>query len=218
MRLIIPCPLVFLSVLLLQSCAKEEPAEIPLPAPIGGAEDPFTGVIGGPLGVRMTFGAQDVLILEAGPVLSYANVNGQTNDPPALSYRYYLAGMYDADAKVAAFAATKGSLYYEAPQVMPDAFATFFAPGPHTYGVATTGLNGVELEFRDAAGQRWSTQCGSTLQPSSEFLISAVVQGFDGIGQKLKVAAAFTSTFYNCDTGAAQLVDDGLLVLDFRDF
>lgn len=204
-------------VLLTQACSKDDPY-VPVPPTGGGQNNPFDGALSGPVGVRMTFASNDVLILEQGGVLAFNNVNGQTNDLPALSYRYYLAGMYDADAKEAAFAVTKGSLYYEAPQVLPDAFATFFTPGTRTYGPATLGLDGVELEYRDADGRRWSTQCGTTLQPGSEFLITAVLPGFDGLGQKMKVAAAFTCTFYDCQSGSAQLVQDGVLVLDFRDF
>ncbi len=210
--------LLLMTVLLVQGCSKEDDPYVPAPPTGGAQDDPFDGALGGPVGVRMTFDTSDVLILEQGAVLAYNAVNGQTNDPPALSYRYYLAGMYDADAKEAAFAATMGSLYFEAPQVLPDAFATFFAPGPRAYGPATLGLDGVELEYRDADGRRWSTQCGTTLQPGSEFLVTAVLPGFDGFGQKMKVAAAFTCTFYDCQTGASQLVQDGVLVLDFRDF
>lgn len=210
--------LLLMTVLLVQGCSKEDDPYVPAPPTGGGQDDPFDGALGGPVGVRMTFDASDVLILEQGAVLAYNEVNGQTNDPPALSYRYYLAGMYDADAKETAFAATMGSLYFEAPQVLPDAFATFFTPGTRTYGPATLGLDGVELEYRDADGRRWSTQCGTTLQPGSEFLITAVLPGFDGLGQKMKVAAAFTCTFYDCQNGTARLVQDGVLVLDFRDF
>lgn len=206
------------TVLLVQGCGKDNDPYVPLPPTGGGQDNPFDGGLGGPVGVRMTFNGADVLVLEQGGVLAFNNVNGQTNDLPTLSYRYYLAGIYDADAKEAAFAVTKGSLYYEAPQVLPDAFAAFFAPGTRSYGPATLGLDGVELEYRDADGRRWATRCGTTLQPGSEFLITGVLPGFDGLGQKMKVAAAFTCTFYDCQSGATQLVQDGVLVLDFRDF
>jgi hypothetical protein len=207
------------SVLLVVACSKENTA--PPLDPVGGGggvQPPFDGSLTGQPGVRMTVDGNEVVLVEEGSLVAFADENGQTVPAPGVSSRYFTAGLYDADAKAPAFQLTIGTLPYVAPVVVPKAFEAFLEPGPRPYGPASAGANGVELEYRDNTGQRWSTQCGSGNQNGQQFTITASQFGYDGLGTKVKVVATFTCVFYNCLSGASLPVTDGTLVLDVRTF
>lgn len=210
--------IVLLSTMLLFSCTKEE-QDIPLPPPGGGPDLPeFNGDIEGPLGMRMTFGGEAAVRVEGGSLVAYVENNGEPAVPPELSTRYYVVGLYDAAAEAPSFALTLGTLFYEGAQVLPDAFESFLAPGPRSYGPATMGQQGVELLFRDTDGLVWSTRCGSGAQAGAAFTITDILPGNDGLGQLITVAASFNCTLYQCGSGASVSVEDGLLVLEVREF
>jgi hypothetical protein len=208
------------SALVLLACKKEDtaPPLDPIGGGNGGGQTLFDGTLNGHPGVRMTLDGEEVLIVEEGSLIASANADGQTVPAPGISSQYYTSGFYDTDAKEMKVELTIGTLYFQAPGPDPEAFENFLEPGPRNYGPATTGSNGVEIEYRDANGQRWSTQCGAGPQAGSEFQIMESAFGTDGLGYKVKVLCTFSGILYNCVSGASMSVTAGTLVLDIRLF
>lgn len=201
--------------LLFAGCKKDEdtaPAADPTP-PVS-----FDLSLDGAQGVRMLLDGQEVAISEEGNVVAYPETDGVSNEPPALSQRHYIASLYDGDLDLVVFRFLKGTLAYVGPQVINEDFYGFFAPNTYAYGAATTGLQGVELEWTDATGVIWSTRCGSAGQTASAFQITEVQEGQDKLGPFIVVKATFTAQFHSCVTGAVKAATNGVLVLRFREF
>jgi hypothetical protein len=203
------------AVLLFAGCKKDEaaaPADEPTP-PLT-----FDLSIDGAQGVRMLLDGQEVTISEEGNVVAFPETDGVSNDPPALSQRVYLSSLYDGDLDLVVFRILRGTLNYLGPQVINEDFYGFFAPNTYAYGAATTGMQGVELEWTDATGTTWSTQCGGAGQTGSAFQITEVQEGQDKLGPFIVVKATFTAQFHSCVTGAVKAATNGVLVLRFREF
>lgn len=208
------------STLVLVACKKEDtaPPLDPIGGGNGGGQTLFDGTLNGRPGVSMTLDGDEVTIVEAGSLVAYADIGGQSVPAPGISRQYYISGIYDAEAKVIKAGITIGTLYYEEPGPNPDAFEIFLEPGPRNFGPATSGSNGVEVEYRDANSQRWSTQCGAGPQVGNQFQIVESAFGTDGLGYKVKVLCTFSGILYNCVSGASMTVTEGTLVLDMRMF
>ena len=204
------------SLLVLSACKKEDPVE-PEPTPMPTPVDVDLSITGAE-GVRMILdGAEISLIASSGGDLqAVPEAFGQDATPPALSQRYYSCYLYNGVQDLERFRMVKGTLSYEAPQVVPDAMYTFFTPSTYAYGVATLGGQGVELTYTDPTGVAWRTTCAG--QSASTFTIVDVENGSDGLGPYVIVKADFTATFANCSTGATKTASDGVLVLRFREF
>jgi hypothetical protein len=204
------------SLLLLAACAKEE-APVPNPPP---APTQLDLGITGAAGVRMLWGGEEVTILESANegVLPQSGTDGDVVEPPALSTKRFWASLYDGGQNTERFRMTIGSLTYEGPQVIPSLLDSVFAPGPRSYGVASTGSLVVQLEHTDAAGVTWSSVCDP--QSGGGFTIVETASGYDGIGSfgyYVDVKATFNATFRNCLTNATRSATGGVLVLRFRD-
>lgn len=206
--------LVIPAVLLFAGCKKEEAAPAAEPEP----PVSFDLSIDGLQGVRMLLDGQEVTISEEGNVVAFPETNGVSNEPPALSQRHYISSLYDGDQDLVVFRFLKGTLAYLGPQVIPDDLYAFFAPNTYAYGAATTGMQGVELEWIDPSGVVWSTQCGGGGQTGSTFQITEVQNGQDKQGPFVVVKATFTAQFHNCATGVVKAATNGVLVLRFREF
>ena len=198
------------------SCKKEdavEPDPAPTPVPVD-----LDLSLNGAEGVRMRLNGSEVSVLvsSAANVMPVPETAGQDATPPALSQRYYSCYIYDGIQDLERFRMVKGTLAYEAPQVLPDAMYDFFAPATHAYGAATLGGQGVELTYTDASGVAWRTTCAD--QSASTFAIVEVENGSDALGPFVIVKADFTATFSNCSTGATMTASDGVLVMRFREF
>jgi hypothetical protein len=203
------------AVLLFAGCKKDDeaaPGDEPTP-PVT-----FDLSIDGAQGVRMLLDGQEVTISEEGNVVAFPETDGVSNDPPALSQRFYSASLYDGDLDLVVFRFHKGTLNYLGPQVINEDFYAFFAPNTYAFGAATTGMQGVELEWTDATGVIWSTRCGGAGQTGSTFQITQVQEGQDKLGPFMVVKATFTAQFHSCATGAVKAASNGVLVLRFREF
>lgn len=206
----------FLPALLFSSCKKQDPVE-PTPTPDPGPVDVDLSITGAE-GVRMILDGSEVSFLatSGGQVMSIPQTFGQDATPPALSQRYYSCYVYDGAQDLERFRMMKGTLSYEAPQVVPEAMYDFFTPSNYPYGVATLGGQGVELTYTDATGVPWRTTCAD--QGTNTFTIVEVENGSDALGPFVIVKADFRATFGNCSTGATKTASDGVLVLRFREF
>jgi hypothetical protein len=201
--------------LLLSSCKKEDPVE-PTPTPDPAPVDLDLSITGAE-GVRMILDGTEVSLVasDGSDLLTIPETFGQTATPPALSQRYYSCYLYNGAVDLERFRMVKGTLSYEAPQVIPDAMYGFFAPAAYSYGVATLGGDGIELTYTDATGTPWRTTCAD--QGTNTFTIVEVENGTDTSGPFVIVKADFTATFGNCATGATKTASDGVLVMRFQE-
>lgn len=208
-----------LCLLLLPGCKKESDAPYTPSSPGGTSTPTFDMTVNGFYGVRMTLGGSTMLTLvESDSLGVYAQANGQENVPPTPSTRYYTAAIQNVDLVQDRFRLTIGTLEYQDVTVLPSELYAFLAPGPRTYGPATTGSDGVELAYIDMTGQEWTTRCAGGGQPTSTFTITDILEGYDKLGPKATIAATFTCTLYNCGTGATLPVTNGGLVFELREF
>jgi|GEM_PF-2526173 len=201
--------------LLLSGCKKDEadaapPATTPPPA--------FDLTLAGSQGVQMLMNGAMVTISVGDLVIPFFEEDGVINTPPVLSTRFYGAGLYNSTADTNAFLMRIGTLEFEGPVVIPEDFWNFFATGARSYGPATGGLDGLELEWTDEAGVIWSTRCGSGIQSGSVFTITEVSTSDDKFGSSARILASFSCTLYNCTTGASRPVSSGVLVLEFWNY
>jgi hypothetical protein len=208
--------LLLASLVVLSACKKEDPVE-PDPTPTPPPVDVDLSLTGAE-GVRMILDGSEVslVVSSSNNLLTVPQTFGQDATPPALSQRYYSCYVFDGVLDLERFRMVKGTLDFEAPQVIPDAMYGFFAPATHSYGVATLGGDGVELTYTDATGVAWRTTCAN--QSASTFTIVEVENGSDLSGPFVTVKADFTATFGNCATGATKTASDGVLVMSFREF
>ncbi len=210
-HILLPCSLV---VVLFVGCRKEDPITQPPPAP----PDPpptFELDLNGPQGMQLTAGDTTYTYVDGDAYSAVYQVGGTTGTP---STRYYIAGLAGGDEGDLVAAIRIGTVTYEGVQVDIDDFYTLLATGAKIVAPATTGGQGVEIEFLDADAQLWSTRCGSTAQPGSGFTITEMEPGYDGVGAFARIVAVFNCTVYNCSTGASMALTNGGAVLEFREF
>lgn len=207
-------------VLVLVACKKDEDPAPTAPGTPGGSTAPtFDLTVNGAFGVRMTLGSSTVVtFVESDSLGAYSFTGGVENTPPTLSTRWYAAGLQNVDLMQERFRFSIGTLEYEGVEVIPSDLYAFLAPGARSYGPATTGADGVQIEYTDYTGQGWSTVCASGAQPTSTFVITDILEGYDKMGPKVTVAANFSCTLYNCATGSTLPVNGGSLVLELREF
>jgi hypothetical protein len=205
--------------LALAACKKENDPAPATPTTPGSTAPTFDLTVNGAYGVRMTLGTSTVVtFVESDSLGAYSQTDGVENTPPTLSTRWYAAGLQNADLMQDRFRFAIGTLEYEGVEVVPSDLYAFLAPGTRTYGPATTGTDGVQIEYTDASGQGWTTLCGGGGQPTSTFQITDILEGYDKMGPKATIAATFSCTFYNCATGDALPVNGGGLVFELREF
>lgn len=193
-------------------CGKEEHPYTPVPPEPDPPPPSFDLDVNGMQGMQMTVGGTTYTFLDDGEFAAVYQVGG------APSSRHYIAGLAGGEAGDLMAAGRIGTLVSAGPVVSPEEFHDFMAPGPRAIAPATQGGNGVEIEFHDAAGQLWSTRCGSAAQLGASFTITDMVPGYDELGAFARIVAVFQGTMYNCATGASLPLTEGGLVLEFREF
>ncbi|MEO8587987.1 MAG: hypothetical protein ABI432_01345 [Flavobacteriales bacterium] len=202
--------------MLLSGCKKDE--DDPTPPVTNPPPPSFTLTLNGSQGVQMLIDGAMVGISEGDLVIPFYQEDGVINQLPELSTRFYGAGLYNSTTEANGFLMQLGTLDFEGPVVVPQDFWNFFATGTRVYGPATSGLDGLELEWTDDAGALWSTRCGSGIQSGSVFNITEVSTSVDKLGAIVRILASFNCKLYNCSTGATKVVSSGMLMLEFRDF